>query len=135
VQRVGDGARQGGDREHAEQDEKPVEEVVGVEARGVEGEAGPRPADRDEEREVAPEAGCRRVVAQGQGDLRDRADEDEVEEELEPGRAAVLVTLSRAQPRRLQETREPAQRPLNSGLRFSVKALSPSFASSLAKAR
>ena len=39
--------------------------------------------------------------------------------------------LPRAESRRLEETREPAQRPLNSGFRFSVNAVRPSFASSL----
>jgi hypothetical protein len=92
-------------------------------------------SDREEQRQVTPEAGGGGVVAQGQGDLGDRADEDEVEEELEPGRSPVLVVLPRAQARRLEKTREPAQRPLNSGLRFSVKAVRPSSASSLAKAR
>jgi hypothetical protein len=74
-------------------------------------------------------------VGERQADLGDRRDEDEVEEELEPGRPAIVVKLEQAQARRLEETREPAQRPLKSGLRFSVKAVRPSFASSEANAR
>jgi hypothetical protein len=135
VERVGDGARERRDGEHAEQDEKPVHEVVRVEACGVEREARPRPTDREEEDEIAAEAGRGRVGAQGERDLRDRADEDEVEKELQPRRAPPFVLLPRAESRRLEETREPAQRPLNSGFRFSVNAVRPSFASSLAKAR
>jgi hypothetical protein len=135
MERVGDGAGQAGDGEHAEQDEQPVHEVVGVEARGVEREAGPRPPDREEEGEIASEASRGGIGAQGERDLCDRTDEDEVEKELEPGRAPILVLLPRAESRRLEETREPAQRPLNSGFRFSVKAVRPSFASSLANAR
>jgi hypothetical protein len=106
---VGDGARQGGDGEHAEQDEKPVHEIVGVEAGGVEREARPRPADREEEDEIAPEAGGGGIGAQGERDLGDRADEDEVEKELQPCRAPpLLLLLPRAESRRLEETREPA---------------------------
>ena len=93
------------------------------------------PADRKEEGEIAAEAGRGGIGAQGERDLRDRADEYEVEEELQPRRAPFLVLLPRAESRRLEETREAAQRPLNSGFRFSVNAVSPSFASSLAKAR
>jgi hypothetical protein len=69
-------------------------------------------------------------------ELADRGDEDEVEEELEPGRAPLVDVLARggAQARRLDEARE-RQRPLKSGFRFSVNAVKPSLASSEAKAR
>src|SRR4029078_6750130 len=92
-------------------------------------------ADRDEQGKEAAEADRGRIGAERGRDFRDRGDKDEVEKQLEPGRTPVLLRLERARPRRLEETGEPAQRPLNSGLRFSVKAVRPSFASSEAKAR
>jgi hypothetical protein len=72
---------------------------------------------------------------QGVCELADRRDEDEVEEELEPRRPALVDVLRRPSPEagRLEEATR--QRPLKSGLRFSTNAFSPSFASSDAKAR
>ena len=110
VQRIRHRARQTGDGEHAEQRQQPVDEVVGVEASRVERETRPGPADRQEQHEVAPEAGCSRIGAEGRRDLGDRRDEDEVEKELEPGRAAVLVGVERAESRRLEEALEACQR-------------------------
>ena len=110
VQRVRHRARQAGDGEHPEQRQQPVDEVVGVEASRVERETRPGPADRQEQHEVAPEPGCGRVGAESRRDLGDGGDEDEVEEELEPGRAAVLVGLERAESRRLEEALEAGQR-------------------------
>jgi len=109
VQRVRHRACQAGDGEHPEQRQQPVDEVVGVEASRVERETRPGPADRQEQDEVPPEAGCGRVGAEGRRDLGDRGDEDEVEEELEPGRATVLVGLERAESRRLEEALEAGQ--------------------------
>jgi hypothetical protein len=96
VQRIRDGARHAGDGEHAEQRQQPVDEVIGVEPRCVEGEAGPGPADRQEEDEEASEACGGRIGAERRRDLGDRCDEDEVEKQLKPGRAAVFLCLERA---------------------------------------
>jgi hypothetical protein len=76
------------------------------------------------------------VARERRRELADGGDEDEVEEELEPGRAPVVDVLRScgAEARRLDEARE-RQRPLKSGFRFSVKAVSPSFASSDANER
>ena len=74
--------------------------------------------------------------------LRDCDDEDEVEEELEPGRVPLVLVVERTEPRAGRATArasswkgERAQRPRNSGLRFSVNAVRPSRASSDANAR
>jgi hypothetical protein len=55
------------------------------------------------------------MPGQGVCQLPDRCDEDEVEEELEPGRPPVVDVRARdgAEARRLEETRR--QRPLKSG--------------------
>ena len=67
----------------------------------------------------------------------DGHDEDEVDEELEPGRAALaVVVLERPEARRHRELAHAAhQRPLKSGGRFSTNAFRPSVASSDARAR
>jgi hypothetical protein len=109
VKRARHAACQRGDREHPQQREEPVDEVVRVKARGVEGEARPRPADRNEEGEKPPEAGSRGVGAQSERDLGDGADEDEIEEELEPRRVALALGFERPQARRLEQTRERVQ--------------------------
>src|SRR5207342_1291265 len=93
VQGVRDGAREPGDREHSEQRQKPVDEVVGVEAGRVEREARPGPDDREKEREVAREPRGRGIRAEGRRNLGDRGDEDEIEEQLEPGRTTLFVDL------------------------------------------
>jgi hypothetical protein len=133
---LGDVGRQGSDREHGEEGEQAVDEIVGVEAVPVEREPRPRPPHGDEEGEKAEESTQGEVVAQRRPQLGDRDHEDEVEEKLEPRRLAVLLVLERPQPRRLEEALEDGHyRPLNSGFRFAVKALRPSRASSEAKAR
>jgi hypothetical protein len=78
-----------------------------------------------------------RAAAERVGEPAYGGDEDEVEEELEPGRTPAVLdpAAGRAQTRRLEQPREAGQRRLKSGFRFSVKAVRPSFASSDAKAR
>jgi hypothetical protein len=109
VKRMGDGAGQAGDREHPEQGQQAVDEVVGVEPCCVERETGPGPEDREEEEEKAAEAGRGRIRAQRRAGLGDRGDEDEVEKQLEPRRAAVYIELQRAQPWGIEKASEPAQ--------------------------
>jgi hypothetical protein len=106
---MGDGARQAGDREHPEQSQKAVDQVVGVEPRCVEREPGPGPEDREDEEEKAAEAGPGRIRAQRRAGLGDGGDEDEVEKQLEPRCAAVYLELERTQPRGIQKASELAQ--------------------------
>jgi hypothetical protein len=126
-----------GDREHREEHQQPVDDVVGVEAIGIEREAHPGPPDGDEQAEELEEVFRRGVRAERVRQLPDGGDEHEVEEQLEPGRAAHLVhpATAGAQARRLEQPRKCGHLPLNSGLRFSVKAVRPSLASSEANAR
>jgi hypothetical protein len=106
---MGDSACQAGDREHSEKGQQAVHQVVGVEPRCVEREPGPGPEDREDEEEKAAEAGRGRVRAQRRAGLCDRGDEDEVEKQLEPRRAAVYIELERAEPWGIEEAGEPAQ--------------------------
>ena len=126
-----------GHAEHCQQQQQTVGQIVRVEPVRVEREAHPRPPDGDEDPEELEEAARSRGRAERVRELADRCDEDQVEEELEPGRATVFFggAAERAQARRLEQPREACQRPLKSGLRFSVNAVRPSFASSDAKER
>src|SRR6266542_6968802 len=90
LERRRDRGREGGDPEHAQQRQRPVDEVVRVEARRIEREPRPRPHDRDEQSEESEEARTGRLVRESCTELGDRNDEDEVEEELEPGRVPFL---------------------------------------------
>jgi hypothetical protein len=89
-------------------------EVVAVEAVGVSHEPLPGDVDGDEEPREAEEAGRRVILHELVGKPGYRNDEDEVEEELEPGRTA-LVHLVRgcSQSRRHEPARPPipARRP------------------------
>ena len=102
VERVGDHRGEDGHGEHAGNHQDPVRRIVRVEAVGVERVADPRPPDGDEQPCEDEEAVDARVLAQPVGKLGDRDDEDEIEEELEPGRVALVpVVLERAEPRRI----------------------------------
>ena len=68
--------------------------VVRVEAVGVERVADPGPPDRDEEPREDQEAVEARILGEPVGELGDRDDEDEVEEELEPGRVPLVPSSS-----------------------------------------
>ncbi len=107
VERVG--CRRGERRhgEHLGEHGDAEDEVVGVEAIGIEGEADPRPPDGHEQERELQEAKSAVVDLQLVRDLADRDDEDQVDEQLEPARTALLVgVLDRSQPRRLEEARE-----------------------------
>ena len=131
------------DPEHAGDHQDPVQGIVGVEAVGVERVADPGPPHRDEQPREDEEAVDARIRGEPVRQLRDCDDEDEVEEELEPGRVplvpVVLSVRSRGRvvpPRGHRHAKgERGQRPRNSGLRFSVNAVRPSRASSDANAR
>jgi hypothetical protein len=103
--RVRDDGRERTDREHPAERQDAVDDVVRVEAVGVEGEPDPRPPDRHEEPAEHEEAVEREVVRQRRAELGDRHDEDEVEEELEPGRVSRVVVLERADSGRDEEPR------------------------------
>ena len=101
AERVADVHGESRDGEHAEERPEPVDDVVRVEAVGVEREPHPCPPDRDEESEEVGKATAGRVGRQLLTELRDRNDEDQVEEELEPGGTALgVVLVQRPKPRR-----------------------------------
>ena len=107
VERLWDHGGEHRHQEHAHEHEHPVRRVVRVEAVGVERVADPGPPDGDEETGEDQEAVDARILGQPVRELRDRDDEDEVEEELEPGRVPLVavVVLNRAQPRRVMPAR------------------------------
>ena len=81
--------------------------VVRVEAVGVERVADPGPPDGDEEPGEDEEAAQARILGEPVRKLGDRNDEDEVEEELEPGRVPLVlgVLLQRPEARRVVPAR------------------------------
>ena len=98
---VVDQDRHRGHGQHRGEVGAPEPEVVRVEARRVRHVALPGDVDRHEEPCEAEEPGGRVVQHEHMGELRDRDDEDEVEEELEPrGMAVARGLLRREQPRR-----------------------------------
>ena len=103
VERLGDHGGEDRHREHPQDHEDAVRRVVGVEAVGVERVADPGPPDGDEQPGEDQEAAEARILGEPVGELRDRDDEDEVEEELEPGRVPLVlaVLLQRAKTRRV----------------------------------
>ena len=112
---AGDGGGKNGNREHSEQRQEAVGQVVGVEAVGVEGESHPDPPHGNEEPEELEEANGRRLGAERIRELADGGDEHQVEEQLEPRCAAivVLVALKRPQARWLEQAGEgPHERAL-----------------------
>src|SRR5205807_9773951 len=76
------------------------EQVVGVETGRVGHVPLPGDVDGDEEPREAEKTGGRVVGDESVRELRDRDDEDEVEEELEPRRVALSALLRREQARR-----------------------------------
>ena len=71
-----------------------MERIVRVEAVHVERVADPGPPDGDEEPGEDEEAMDARVFGETVGQLGDRDNEDEIEEELEPGRVALVLPSS-----------------------------------------
>ena len=88
---------QQGDRHDLAHRQEPVDQVVGVVAVGVEGEAGPQPPQGNEVAEVRGESGPRRVFDQPDAEDGDGNDEDEVVEELEPGGRAIAALFGGAE--------------------------------------
>ena len=76
--------------EHRRQQRDPVSNVVVVEGGRVPGKAHPRPPHRHEKCCESQRSAQRWVVVQTLRERRDSHDEAEVEEQLEPGRGAVL---------------------------------------------
>ena len=92
-----------------------VGQVVGVETVGIEGESHPDPPHGNEEPEELEEASGGRLGAERIRELADGGDEHQVEEQLEPRCAAivVLVALKRPQARWLEQASEaPHERAL-----------------------
>ena len=83
AERVGDGQRGDEHRRHRNQHRPPHRAHAGIDGVGQPGVGRPRPPERGEDQETVPEASPRRIVRQDRRDLREREDEDEVEEQLE----------------------------------------------------
>jgi hypothetical protein len=110
---VGDLHGQSGDGQHRGEHHRAEEDVVAVEAIGVERE--PLPGDEDRQEEPGEDGEAAEAVVPGEllGQLRDGHNEDEVEEELEPGRVALVVpAVARRAQRRRAQPRPRAGRPL-----------------------
>jgi hypothetical protein len=86
--------------QHAAEHQDALENVVGIEAIGVDPVSHPRDAHRGEEQEKAQHAHGGGVVGEELGQLVHHDDKDEVEEQLErPGAALGARILGRSQPR------------------------------------
>jgi hypothetical protein len=98
---------QAGDGQHGRELGQPVDDVVGIEAVGVEGEAGPRPPHAGEQSSKHQSTVEGQVVTQSDRELGDDQDEGEIKEQLEPGRRALLarVGLAVLQPGRPDQIR------------------------------
>ena len=83
AERLGDGQRSDEHRRHRNHDRAPDRALIGIDGVRQPGVRRPRPPERAENQEPVPDAGPRRVVREHGRDLREREDEDEVEEELE----------------------------------------------------
>jgi hypothetical protein len=100
--------RDTGDAERRRGLDQAVDDVVGVEAVGVDGEPGPGPGDRHEDAEEPREDLHRGVLRERRRQLDEGSREDEVEVELEPGGVALLLALGDSQPGRLEAERPRA---------------------------
>ncbi len=80
-----DGERDDEHRSHRREHARAHRPLLGLERVRQPGIAGPRPPERREDEQPAADPVPRRVVRHEQRDLRDRVDEDEIEEELERG--------------------------------------------------
>ena len=85
---------------HAGEEEQLGDLVLDIDRVRHPGEARPGPPDEREHERRPAEAGRRRVAQEQHRDLRDRKDEDEVEEQLEVARAALFLRFARDHPRR-----------------------------------
>ena len=96
-----------GDREHLYQRESALDHVIGIEPRGKDGMACPRPPDEGEQRSEPHEPNYRVVVAQRLGDLGDCGNKDQIEEQLQPRNLAAGFA-GRPDPERCDERVHPA---------------------------
>src|SRR2546425_2098074 len=95
------------DCEHLYQRESALDHVIGLEPRGKDGMACPRPPDKGEQRSKPHETNYRVVVTQRLGDLGDRGNKDQIEEQLQPRNLAAGFT-GRPDPERCDERVHPA---------------------------
>src|SRR4029453_3012343 len=120
VEGVVDAEGHGDARQHPGQDQDPVQEVVGVEAVGVDGVADPGPPDGHEQAGRAQEVGQAAVVLQGVDELGDRDDEHQVEEELEPAGVPFPLVVEGPQLRRPQPSLPGGDRHLASAYMITI---------------
>ena len=83
AERVGDGQCGDEHRRHRKQHRPPDRTHFRIDRVRQPGVGGPRPPERGEDQEPVPEPAPRRIVRQHGRHLREREDEDEVEEQLE----------------------------------------------------
>ena len=127
VHRLADVHRDRRDCQHRARLSEAEDQVVRVEAVGVERVENPRPYDHHEQSREAREPGSRGFARQRAPELADRSDEHKVEEQLEPGCVALLVRLSRrAQPWRLEPER-PAGAEIPLAGRWRIGSSRPGF--------
>jgi hypothetical protein len=84
-ERAGDGEGSAEHRAHCAENRQPDAAFVDVRRARQPGVGNPRPPERGEDEQSAQDSTPRRVVREQARDLRDREDEDQVEEELERG--------------------------------------------------
>ena len=104
AERVGD--RQCGHehRRHRNQHRSPHSAFTGIDGVGQPGVGRPRPPERAEDEETVPEPSPRRIIRQDGRDLREREDEDEVEEKLERSDPLLALDVLLAHSRTLART-------------------------------
>src|SRR5437879_3937927 len=107
VERIFGIGSHGGDREHLYQRESALDHVIGIEPRGKDRMACPRPPDEGEQRSEPHEPNYRVVVAQRLGDLGDGGHKNEIEEQLQP-RNLTAGFAGRADSERCDERAHPA---------------------------
>jgi len=93
AERVGDGQRSDEHRRHRNQHRPPHRALTGIDGVGQPGVGRPHPPERRKDQETVSEPTPSRIIRQDRGDLREREDEDEVEEELK--RSDALLALGR----------------------------------------
>jgi hypothetical protein len=85
VERLGDGERNDKHCSHGREHACAHNSFLGLERVRQPGVTRPRPPERGQDEQSAAEPVPRWVIGHEPGDLRDREDEDEIEEELERG--------------------------------------------------
>ncbi len=95
AEHVRDGERRHEHRDHGAEHHDPDLALLGIDGVRQPGVGGPRPPEDAEHDEALREPGPGRVAADQRGDLREREDEDEVEEELERSDTLLAGLLAR----------------------------------------